>query len=85
MRYKPIGTAPNETVEDLAKWLTDELNKVAATMASLDATIIRFVQLNEEPARLSEGMVVNADGTNWNPGSGVGLYIYRSAAWVKLG
>lgn len=31
-----------------------------------------------------EGMVVWADGTSWNPGSGAGLYEYRGGAWHKL-
>ena len=26
-----------------------------------------------------------ADGTSWNPGSGAGLYAYRSGAWVFIG
>jgi hypothetical protein len=29
-------------------------------------------------------MTVNADGTNWDPGAGAGLYQYLGAAWVKL-
>ena len=41
-------------------------------------------ELHVEPARLIEGMVVKADGTDWNPGAGAGFYGY-SGAWVKLG
>lgn len=26
-----------------------------------------------------------ADGVDWNPGAGAGLYAYRSGAWVKVG
>lgn len=29
--------------------------------------------------------MVLADGTNWNPGSGGGCYIYRAGAWRFLG
>lgn len=36
------------------------------------------------PARPREGAIANADGTNWNPGGGAGLYQYLSSAWVKL-
>lgn len=36
------------------------------------------------PTDPQEGMVVWADGTNWDPGSGAGLYEYRGGAWHKL-
>ena len=38
------------------------------------------------PAKLRTGMVVYADGTTWNPGSGEGIYRRNLAgAWVFLG
>ena len=37
-----------------------------------------------EPARPSKGMLVFADGTNWNPGTGAGVYVYSGTAWVQL-
>ena len=33
----------------------------------------------------TDGMLVYADGTTWDPGSGVGMYYYNGAAWVFLG
>ena len=30
------------------------------------------------------GMIVQADGTDWDPGSGAGTYIRSDSAWVKL-
>lgn len=37
------------------------------------------------PPRIFEGMVVLADGTRWNPGSGAGFYGYRDGGWKFLG
>lgn len=37
------------------------------------------------PTRIFEGMVVYADGTFWNPGSGKGLYRYNGNSWSFLG
>ena len=37
-----------------------------------------------EPFRPREGYVVYADGTEWNPGSGAGLYYYDGSAWVFI-
>ena len=46
-----------------------------------------FVVLHASPVRVRAGMVVHADGTNWNPGSGAGMYRRNAAnsAWVHLG
>lgn len=32
-----------------------------------------------------EGMVRYADGTNWNPGSGKGMYYYNGTTWIFMG
>ena len=45
---------------------------------------IQFTVLHAEPDRYREGMIVYADGSDWNPGSGGGLYEYRGGAWAKL-
>ncbi|PVY56734.1 MULTISPECIES: hypothetical protein [unclassified Simplicispira] len=37
------------------------------------------------PDKLADGMVVLADGTHWNPGSGAGFYGYRNGGWQHLG
>jgi hypothetical protein len=36
------------------------------------------------PAKPREGMLVYADGTDWNPGSGAGYYVYYAGAWHPL-
>ncbi|MEM7209558.1 MAG: hypothetical protein AAF434_17195 [Pseudomonadota bacterium] len=45
---------------------------------------LQFQTQHVEPDKLQDGMLVFADGTNWNPGSGGGLYERVSSAWVKL-
>lgn len=46
---------------------------------------VRFLARGAAPDKLEDGAVVYADGTNWNPGSGAGLYLYKSSAWSYLG
>ena len=36
------------------------------------------------PTKPREGMLVYADGTDWNPGSGAGYYVYYAGAWHPL-
>lgn len=44
----------------------------------------RFTVLHEEPGRPREAQLVYADGTDWNPGQGAGLYWYTGSAWTDL-
>lgn len=40
--------------------------------------------LHVEPPKPREGAIRYADGTNWNPGSGAGLYRFTSGSWVAV-
>lgn len=57
-----------------------ELREAYYEMASSFDTI-----LHAAPAKKIEGMIRRADGTDWNPGSGSGLYQYRGGTWHLLG
>lgn len=46
--------------------------------------VFRMEKLAAAPKDIAEGWVAWADGTNWNPGSGAGLYEYRGGSWNKL-
>src|SRR6187399_2158606 len=37
------------------------------------------------PVKPREGLLVYADGVNWNPGSGPGYYSYVGGSWVFMG
>ncbi len=46
-----------------------------------------LIQLNEitaEPTTPTDGMIVYADGTTWNPGGGEGVYARVAGAWAKM-
>lgn len=78
MSYEP--TFPGEAITP--QWLYDELQRIGTEMARPDK-LLREV-LHIAPARPQEGLEVCADGTDWNPGAGAGLYLYIGAAWHKL-
>ena len=46
-----------------------------------------LLELHVEPTKPRNGRVVIADGTDWNPGSGRGVYWYDgvSSSWTFLG
>lgn len=72
------------TFPALRTWLAAALREIADTLSAPTVRIVTFAQLAEEPERFDEGDIVFANGTDWNPGSGAGLYERRGGAWRKL-
>ena len=60
-----------------------ELDEIAR--AFVDLNQVQLKTLHIEPIRPRNGIIVYADGTDWNPGSGEGYYGYYNSAWRKLG
>ncbi len=75
----------SEEVKALFSWIQDELQAITRyTVDEID--LIQMRVLAVEPEKPRAGMLVYADGSNWDPGSGEGLYRYSSGlAWVFIG
>lgn len=78
MSYKP--NPPDNRAGP--SWTFNELQRIGDEMER--PTLLQFEVLHIEPTRPVRGMVAYADGTDWNPGAGEGLYVYKSS-WVLLG
>lgn len=76
--------SPVPAGEALNGYLDRELRLIARAMADTVPQVV-LATLNVAPSKPRDGMVVMADGTNWNPGSGAGIYGYRGGAWHFLG
>ena len=72
MRYQPMIGAD------------EEFYRLARVLA-MPQPFLMLSTSNRAPDKPQDGMVVKADGTNWNPGSGAGFYGYYGSTWVKLG
>jgi len=81
MSYQLSPTSAS-TVTDLRGWISNELIRVALAISTESQTTTIPV-INAEPAKPQIGQVVFADGTNWNPSGGRGLYYYDSG-WTKI-
>ena len=79
MAYK-TGAIP----ADAPAWLVRELRSISQAWEQ-SSRYLMLDTLYAAPERLIEGMVVKADGTAWDPGSGAGFYGYRGGAWHFLG
>lgn len=80
MEYR-VGSPPTD--DETAQWVQRELDQIA--QAFQEQNHVLLVELNVAPDKPRTGMTVLADGTNWDPGAGVGVYTYYGAAWHKLG
>jgi len=65
-------------------FLNEELQRIAQALSTLEVPTILLAPQAIEPTPQKEGMVVSADGVNWNPGHGVGLYEYKGGKWSPL-
>lgn len=81
--YRP-GNLEASSLDGLANSLRVELDKLAMQF-SQPSDYLALKTLYAQPKRVFDGMVVMADGTSWNPGSGAGVYVYRGSAWHFLG
>ena len=69
-----------EDIAQLCNWMNQELARIEDALKKME-----LVTYNAVPTKPFEGMVVIADGTNWNPGSVQGVYWFDGTSWNFLG
>lgn len=74
---------PNQVLGDLRQFLANELQRLANVL-NTPTPDVKLAVSYSQPKKYTEGTIVFADGTSWNPGSGAGFYGYRGGAWRKL-
>lgn len=81
--YQPEDIGPEQTVEQLASFVQRELRRIS------QAINLGYAQhldpLHVPPSKPRDGDIAFADGIDWNPGSGVGAYIFYAGAWHPFG
>lgn len=70
--------------EGFADWVWTQLKRIEEEF-NFGRDVHWMKELHEAPSKLKTGMTVLADGTDWDPGSGQGVYTYYGGAWHKLG
>ncbi len=64
-------------------YVQDELGHISSAVEQLSLGYLDVT--NVAPTRPRQGMIRYADGTNWNPSGGEGIYFFNSSgSWVKL-
>ena len=80
-KYIPNPVPSNP--EDLPRYIFEELLKLQGALEENPTTFIEVK--NTTPGRKKQGDIVYADGTNFDPGSGEGIYFVNAAGnYTKL-
>lgn len=82
LQLLPFVQVPENT-DNLAEALTPFIESFNGAFATINLSF--FTATHVEPGKPLENMIRLADGTDWDPGSGRGLYQYREAIWHFLG
>jgi hypothetical protein len=82
MPYVPEPFVKLESLEELQEYLYRALAQISAGVTVAES--LQLEELHVEPSKRNPGMIVWADGTDWNPGSGAGLYWWNGSAWVFI-
>ena len=82
MSYTPALFSGELTAENVHRYLEQELLAISRALQETQALELR--PIFAAPTRPRDGMIIYADGTSYNPGSGEGVYAYENGAWVKL-
>ncbi len=81
--YEP-REAPDST-EDLRRYVAEELRQISNALFEMAVDHARLRTHHVAPSKPREGDLYRADGTDWNPGAGEGIYEYTNAGtWSKL-
>ncbi len=70
---------PNiKSFDDLNQYLIDFERRVQEALENPEVDLINLKPLAVALDKPTSGDLINADGTNYNPGSGAGLYLYTT-------
>lgn len=88
-RHTDVPVVEDKDAQTVLRWVVENflsieriiVNNEVSTTPTFSAILLS--PLPTAPASPIEGMLVNANGTTWDPGDGAGLYEYRGGAWVR--
>jgi hypothetical protein len=82
LTFPPTFDDPRQALE----WILAQLTTIeTAFNQGLDG--IQLITLHVEPEKKRDGLIVLADGTDWDPGAdgNPGIFAYYGGTWNKLG
>lgn len=80
MSWVPESPPVNPTPDILSEWLMRQFISLSHTLDMDD-----LQERNTVPDKPRTGKFYLADGTDWDPGSGQGVYVYYNGTYNYLG
>jgi hypothetical protein len=71
-----VKTPSVSSFEDLNEYLSDLEKRIEEAFLTGEFENINISEINAAPDKPRDGDIINADGTDFDPGSGKGLYFY---------
>lgn len=81
MIYLPDSLPTTDDIAHLREYLYRELSRISA---ALQPDVLLLNVNHTEPVRPSEWTIAAADGVDWNPGAGRGLYVFADGTWRRI-
>lgn len=82
MTYHPGQPSGVDSIDSLLAYVQRELTALSQELA--ETTVLESRSISAPPTKPRDGMIAHADGTNWNPGSGAGAYVFQGGVWVPM-
>ena len=85
MEYAPLPRRAQGDTNETERYILEELERLAGILRADQHYTVQLDKLHVAPTKPRDGMIILADGTDFNPGSGAGYYGWRDGAWRFLG
>ncbi len=82
VKYEPEPTPFDPENPVLGQYLSQEFRRIAGAFEEVES--VTLTELHAAPPKPRNGMIVLADGSDWDPGSGAGFYGFSEDAWVLM-
>jgi hypothetical protein len=83
LHFESPPEVTNPEVKAITLWLDRGIQALFLRMNNSDEVYLHVSTV--APPKPRVGLMVYADGVKWNPGSGEGMYVYKSTGWGFLG
>jgi len=84
-QFAPGNPGNIQTMPDILRYVQDLESRLQAALTALSQ--MKLERLHAPPDRPRDGQLFLADGVDWDPGTGRGVYVYDEdvAAYNQLG
>lgn len=84
MPYIPslLPRQSDSNLQELVKALEEEFLSIQRAVQEFE--VVQLLTQFREPKRPRDGMLAVADGVEWDPGLGPGLYFFWSGTWEQV-